>query len=473
MKKTLLSIILFIFLCSCSSTPTINSNSATPPENKPTAISTSTYTPSPTIPPSPTPTPVKNITCSDPDSIKEIVDTFLKTNGYDSYSSFLDTLPTFSEACENGGQYCDNSVTIPYLNQWYQNANMRVVLLGSFEAKYASQAIWGVGQTCLLFANKDIPFPIPVLGAVQMEKYYSVATSSLGGFYTQAMTKERFDEWIKLHEGKFVTLGIVLYFFKESASKRPFENSWWRPNVLVNIVEDANSYPSVFANLKMEATNESEQYEKNLEIIKEILQSFDVLFPTILKCEDLKEDGIYYRNNPNTNSQPNANELIIFDDSLSNVVEDIYINEDATYNLENSSAFAGYRAIELVTSGRYIQFKPEFWNKPIDVSKYDYLEFRLRPSQHNFHMAVTGEYDNIYSSGLAPSYSDLGRSDDFSSVYTWLGIQTGNSQGWRLIQIPISTLDQDQDGKIYGISFEFFGNFGDIILDDIKFVLKE
>ena len=101
-------------------------------------------------------------------------------------------------------------------------------------------------------------------------------------------------------------------------------------------------------------------------------------------------------------------------------------------------------------------------------------------SEHNFFMAVTGEYENVWSSGVSPAYkesSDPSLEGDLEAAYSWLGIlppmPPESPEGWRLIRIPISTLDQDRNGNIYGISFEFFSQFGEVLIDEIRFISED
>lgn len=322
-----------------------------------------------------------------------------------------------------------------------------------------------------MFANKDIDAPLPVLGAIQMDQYYKVVVHKLTAFYTQAMTKQRFDEWIEMHKGRMVNLGIVLYFYKGTLNEDHYKNSYMRPNVMINIVQSNDSYPYSFSNSKIELEDESEQYFKNIEVITDILEEYDVLFPTAIYADGWLEDVEYFKNNNNVNINPIKDELVIYDDTLVKNIDNVYICDGATYKLDSPNALSGDNSIELKTQGNYIQFKPEFWDHPIDVSDYDFLEFSIRTSSYDYAMAITGEHDQTYDSSYTPII--LGSSImDYNRPYSWLGIQSGDPQGWHMIQIPISTIEKDQDGKIYGISFEFYSNFGTVYLDNIKLVSR-
>jgi hypothetical protein len=136
MKKLCIILFLMIFLSSCAGHPKNKIDNILIPSVSPTSVHTSTQTITPTSFPTATPSPHNLGTCSDPDSIKKVVDAFLAERGFNSYASFLKSLPSYPEDCDNSINGCINMVTDNYLNRWYQTANLRAVLIGSFTAKY-------------------------------------------------------------------------------------------------------------------------------------------------------------------------------------------------------------------------------------------------------------------------------------------------------------------------------------------------
>lgn len=119
-------------------------------------------------------------------------------------------------------------------------------------------------------------------------------------------------------------------------------------------------------------------------------------------------------------------------------------------------------------------------------------------SNDDFRLYVRGNYSELYEkSNIAdttqvPVYEGQPTRVDFSSIsgyehlefsenyYSWLGTRppmpNGIPQGWRLIRVPVSTIERNPSQKIHGISFEFiFPSVPSnrILLDEIRLVSYE
>ena len=455
-----------------SPTPTVT-NTPTP-TNTLTPSLTPTFTPTITF----TPTPAVPISCSDQNEIKKIVDKFLKKNGYESYEAYLETLPDFS--CDE--DECTYNPADTHWNRWYQTAIIRGAIIGSFEIRDVKNH--SNGQTCLLFANKNFSEPLPILGAIEKGNRYVVSMNELGKhLYTRAMSREKFSEWLSLHEGRIIDLGIILHLYDEATYEQFGTNPRGLPRD--NFVTDINSiirlpdsYTNTLSGTSYSNENLLDVYEYNLGFLSTILSSYNVLFPTnVSYIENLELDMAYYAENPSVYETKETQEhFTIYGDFFGFGFKDIYVNDTAAYAINTFRVYDGKSAVRLDITKHYVQFTPSSWSFPLSINDYDYVEFYIRTGNAEYRLYVTGSYANMNEiSGFGenilsayetqPTWVDFSKMEGYEHLefsdeyYAWLGVipalPSGSPSRWKLIRIPTSLIGRDSSQEINGIKLEF------------------